>query len=171
MNGDNFVIIGMPGSGKSTFGKRLAQVKQLNFIDTDSLIEQRFGCRLQTVVDRRGLAFMRKLEEETICSLDVSQSVIAPGGSVVYSERAMRHLQQLGQVIYLKITLATLLQRVDKKTERGLFKLPATTLQGLYYERRNLYDQWAHVTLDNNRPLTAMQLAKLLQQLSDQTSS
>lgn len=166
MSNNNFVIIGMPGSGKSTFGKKLATAKGLGFVDTDKIIEKQFGSDLETVVKRRGLPFMRALEEQTVCDLSVSNSVIAPGGSVVYGERAMQHLRELGTVVYIEISLPTMLQRVSKNIERGLFKLPSMSLQELYCERKNLYERWADITLDNNKPLTALQFDVLLQQLA-----
>ncbi len=169
MNRSNFVIIGMPGSGKSTFGRQLAAAKGLGFVDTDTVIEQRFGCPLQTVFDQRGLKFMRALEETTICQLDVTNNVIAPGGSVVYSDAAMEHLQSIGTVVYLNISLQTLLRRVNNEVARGLFKLPATSLRDLYHERKNLYDRWADISLDNNKPLTQLQFDALLTQIAGAT--
>ena len=161
----NIALIGMPGSGKSTFGKKLAVHQGMEFVDSDQIIEQQHGSDLETVVARRGLRVMREIEEQTICELNFANTVIATGGSVVYSNAGMQHLHSLSFIVYLRINLPTLLLRVSKNIERGLFKLPATTLQHLYFERKPLYEHWAQVSVDNNRPLTALQFSKLISEL------
>ena len=161
----NLILIGMPGSGKSTFGRKLAGARHLDFIDTDDLIESHFGCRLQAVVDEKGVDFMREFEAQTICQVGANASVIATGGSVVYSDRAMQHLSTLGQIIYLRISLSTFLRRVSGALERGLFKPPSMTLPELYQERKNLYEQWADLKLENNLPLTDHQFDVLNAQI------
>ena len=105
------------------------------------------------------------LEESIICEVEAADSVIATGGSVVYSEAGMRHLATLGQVVYLRITEGTLVERVSKEMERGLFKKPSTTLQELYAERVALYPRWADITLDNDAPLTDEQFKLMMEQL------
>lgn len=155
----------MPGSGKSTFGRRLATDKDLEFVDTDTLVERRFGCSLQTILDRRGIGVIRAIEEDTICQINVNDSVIATGGSAVYSKQAMQHLKSLGRIVYLKISLPTLLRRVNNVAVRGLVKYPATSMQSLYFERKPLYEQWQQITLNNNKPLSAMHYANLVSEL------
>lgn len=163
----NIVIIGMPGSGKSTFGRRLAKHQGMSFVDTDVLIEKQFGCSLQTVLNRRGLNYIRALEAETVCNLASENCVIATGGSVVYSDQAMRHLKSIGTIVYLEITLRTILQRVKNVNARGLVKLPASTLQNLFFERRPLYEHWAELSVKNDRPLTAWHFDHVLVELQN----
>lgn len=157
----NLIIIGMPGCGKSTFGKRLAEQLGMHFVDTDELIEKRFGCALQTVLDRQGLQSFRRIEEEVLSALQVQNCVVSTGGSAVYSEAAMQHLADIGRIVYLHISMKTLLLRVNNSAARGLMKLPSTSLQGLYIERAPLYERWAEVTLHNDWPLTALQFERL----------
>jgi len=101
----NIVLIGMPGSGKSTLGKRLAKAKGLKFVDTDTLIEKAENQSLQTVLDRRGLKYLRATEENVISSLNVTDHVIATGGSAVYSESAIAHLRRSSVIVLLSISL------------------------------------------------------------------
>lgn len=162
----DLVFIGMPGSGKSTLGKHIAGIWGLEFIDTDKLIEQHYGCSLQQLLDRRGHQFVRKAESEVICSLRSRNHLIATGGSAVYSDDAMLHLSDLGNVIYLHISLATVIQRVGQAPDRGIAKLPNVSLASLYRERLPLYQRWANMTLRNDRPLSAMQLEHLANQLT-----
>ena len=166
----NIIIIGMPGSGKSTFGKQLAEARRLDFVDTDTLIEERFGASLQDVVDGQGLAAMLELEQEMICAVEVTHSVVATGGSVVYSEKAMQHLSSLGDIVYLRISVDTMVQRVSAAMERGLFKDPSTTLEELYYERLPLYAKWANITLENDLPLGPKQFALMNKTISGYSS-
>jgi shikimate kinase len=161
----DLVFIGMPGSGKSTLGKYLAALLGLKFIDTDELIEQKHGYSLQHLLDRHGHQFIRRAESEIICSLQSQNHVIATGGSAVYSEEAMLHLRELGKVIYLHISLPTVIARVGRAPDRGIAKLPNVSLASLYRERLPLYQRWANVTLQNNWPLTDLRLEELANQL------
>ena len=63
MEKSNIVLVGMPGSGKSTVGIILAKIARRHFIDTDILIQIREGCPLQKIVDRDGFQILRKIEE------------------------------------------------------------------------------------------------------------
>ena len=157
----------MPGSGKSTLGRRLAEYKGLAFVDTDDLIEQAHGCSLQSILDRHGYLQLRAVEQEVLCTLQLENHVIATGGSVVYSDKAMRHLASLGAVVYLHISINTLVGRVNNTAARGLAKLPSQTLRGLYRERLPLYRQWADTTIDNNWPLSAWRFTQLEKQISE----
>ena len=166
MPGANLILIGMPGSGKTTLGMRLARAHGLKFVDTDFLIEQRFGYPLEKLKNRHGPAYIRRIEERTLTSLALENYIIATGGSAVYSERAMSHLQEIGRIAYLHISLATLLARVKANPNRGLVISPHHSLQVLYHQRLPLYRRWAELTIDNNWPLTAWQFDRILQRLT-----
>jgi shikimate kinase len=92
----------MPGAGKSTVGVLLAKHLGLGFVDTDILIQERAGRRLQQILDEAGYRELRRLEEEALLELDAGGAVIATGGSAVYSARAVRRLRELGRIVYLK---------------------------------------------------------------------
>ena len=104
----------MPGSGKSTIGKRLAKELGMDFLDTDTLLEKRVNLPIQDIVNLRGLACFRALEESVLTNVVCENTVIATGGSAVYSQAAMQHLGENGKRVYLRISLATMLQRVKK---------------------------------------------------------
>jgi shikimate kinase len=144
----NLILIGMPGAGKSTVGALLAQYANMEFFDTDLLLEIREGCSLQHIVDQEGYLGMRAAEERLILSLDCRDAVIATGGSVVYSEAAMAHLQSLGRVIFLYLPLEDLLPRLTDLDTRGLVRRPGQSLADLYAERLPLYRRYAHLTID-----------------------
>lgn len=163
----NLVLIGMPGAGKSTVGKHLAKVLQMPFLDTDELLASRHNCTLQQLVDRRGIKNFREAERAVVCELRVRSHVIATGGSVVYSDNAMRNLSRHGLIVFLRISLSAVRSRIAASGDRGLAKYPADTIAGLFYQRTPLYQHWADVTVDNNLPLTRVRLDRLARQLSD----
>jgi shikimate kinase len=145
----NVILIGMPGAGKSTVGKLLARSLSLAFLDTDQLMEERWGCSLQEVIDSEGLKAFRLKEEETILSLNVVRHVISTGGSVVYYPPAMAHLRNLGHILWLDLPLHEIERRVAEGVEnRGLVRTPDQSIADLYHQRRPLYERYAGVRFD-----------------------
>ncbi len=144
----NLTLIGMPGAGKSTVGVVLAKMISYEFIDTDILIQLKKGLSLQEIVDADGYIALRQIEEETVYSLDVDNSVISTGGSVVYSRKAMEHLKRISKVIFLKTTYATLLKRINDFNTRGLAKAKNQTFEDLFKERMPFYEQYADLSID-----------------------
>jgi shikimate kinase len=146
--GNNITLIGMPGSGKSTIGVLLAKCLSKDFIDTDLMIQKRYGRVLQEIVDELGYLKLREFEEKMILSLCVSDTVIATGGSAVYSEKAMHHLQKNGRIIFLHVEKATLLQRIDNFETRGLAKAAGQSFDELFFERILLYEKYGELVID-----------------------
>jgi shikimate kinase len=148
LKGRNLTLIGMPGAGKSTVGMRLADALGAPFLDTDRLIETRWGATLQEIIDSEGLAAFLRREEAVILSLDVRATVIATGGSVVYSWRAMEHLRRSGRVVWLDLPLPVIERRIGAGAgKRGIAKVRDQSLSQLYEERRPLYGRYAHLTV------------------------
>ncbi|MGQ9749728.1 shikimate kinase [Desulfosoma sp.] len=143
----NLVLIGMPGVGKSTLGVLAAKQLAAPFVDTDLLIQTAHGKRLQEIILERGLAGFRAIEEAAVCSLAVSGTVIATGGSVVYSPKAMTHLRTHGFIVWFDLSLPFLEQRLGDLDARGVVRAPGQTLQGLYKERQPLYARYAQARL------------------------
>lgn len=144
---DNIILIGMPGSGKSTVGVLLAKELGRHFVDTDLLIQASQGRTLQSIVDREGYLVLREIEEEVLLELHCFGQVIATGGSAVYSDPAMRHLKASGVVVFLDVRLSDLRARVSDYATRGLAKRPDQTLEDLFVERVALYTRYADVTV------------------------
>ncbi|MEW6381776.1 MAG: shikimate kinase [bacterium] len=144
----NIVLIGMPGVGKSTIGVILAKVLSRDFLDTDVYIQVEEGRTLQEIIDREGLEKFCELEERYIISITKRGSVIATGGSVVYSALAMAHLKSQGMVLHLHLPVHLLEKRLTNILTRGVVKKSTQTLIELYNERMPLYQQYADSTID-----------------------
>lgn len=144
----NIVLIGMPGSGKSTVGVILAKQASMAFVDTDILIQLEEGRSLQSIVDSDGHMALRAVEERVLLKLDLCSHVIATGGSAVYSPAAMQHLKSIGVAVFLDVTLEALKSRVHDYETRGLAKRPDQTVEDLFEERALLYRKYADVTID-----------------------
>jgi shikimate kinase len=144
----NIVLIGMPGAGKSTAGVILAKALRRHFLDTDIVIQEQAGRLLQEIIDTDGPDAFKKIEEETVLSLHNCNTVIATGGSVVFSERAMEHLKKDGVVVYLKISSGEMEKRLRNITTRGIVLSRGETLRDMYDERVPLYERYADITVD-----------------------
>jgi len=143
----NIILIGMPGAGKSTVGVLLAKRLGYHFVDTDLLLQTNQHCRLQQIIANMGLEAFKKLESDVLCSLTTTHSVIATGGSAVYSDRAMARLKKLGQLVFIDVPLAELRNRVNDMDSRGLVIGPGETYEQLYEERQPLYKKYAEITI------------------------
>lgn len=139
----NIILIGMPGAGKSTCGVLAAKLLLKNFYDTDLLIQNLEGKSLQAVIDEKGTDYFQSAEERAILSLDINGTVIATGGSVVYSEKTMEHLKSLGKIIYLHLDYETMKRRIRNVSTRGLVLRNGSTLKDMYDERLPLYEKYA----------------------------
>ncbi len=155
----NITLIGMPGSGKSTVGQALAQRLGLQFVDVDQVIIRKTGQTLAEILDDVGDAGFRQVEERINAELDVQDSVIAPGGSVIYGPRAMAHLRDISTVVYLQVEHDELLRRLGDLHARGVSILPGQTFRDLYNERCPYYERYAHLIVDT-KGLNLMQVAE-----------
>lgn len=144
----NIVLIGMPGAGKSTIGVILAKYLALDFVDTDLLIQHHCNSDLQSIVDRDGYLALRKIEENIISSLLVENSVIATGGSAVYSKKSMAHLNENGKIVFLDLSIEELSKRIKNYDTRGIACPSSQTFESLYDERTKLYKKYAEYIID-----------------------
>lgn len=144
---DNIILIGMPGSGKSTVGVVLAKALGLRFLDVDLLIQEREGALLQELIDSRGVEAFLDLERDAILSLDCRGTVIAPGGSCVCREESAAHMRGLGTVVYLQLSLEDVTKRIRNLASRGIALRPGQTLADVYRYRAPLYEKCAHITV------------------------
>ena len=145
---NNIVLIGMPGAGKSTTGIILAKTIGYEFVDTDILIQNQEKKILQDIIDQAGIEKFLEIEEKIILANNFSNCVIATGGSVVLSEKAMHHLGALGKIIYLELSLETINKRIDNIKTRVIVLDNNQTLQDVYNARTPYYKKYAEFILD-----------------------
>lgn len=148
MDRKNIVLIGMPGAGKSTVGVLLAKDLKMPFIDTDLLIQKQEDSYLQELINTRGIDEFIQIEEKVILSLNVQNNVIATGGSVVYSEAAIKHLKTNGILVFLNTKMYQLERRLKNAQTRGIAMKGHQSLLSLYEERMPLYKKYADLEID-----------------------
>ena len=160
---NNIVLIGMPGAGKSTLGVVLAKILGYDFVDADILIQNQTDRTLQKIIDALGPMGFIDVENDVLCDIDVRRTVISTGGSAVYSEEAMKHLSEIGTIVYLKVSLEELRERLGGLHERGVVMKDGMgmSLEDLYAERTPLYERYAEITLESDA-LTVRDAARKL---------
>ena len=144
----NITMIGMPSSGKSTVGVLLAKRLGFSFVDVGIVIQEKEGRLLKEIIADEGMDGFLKVEETINAGLDVKMSVIAPGGSVIYGEKAMKHLKEISEVVYLKMSYEEMEKRIGNVVDRGVALKPGFTLRDLYNERVPYYERYADIVID-----------------------
>ena len=144
------VLIGAPGSGKSTVGAALAKVMALDFIDTDQLIEEREGKAITDIFVVDGEPHFRAIELETLKHvLTLKDVVISLGGGAPISDQAQQLINSSeSTVIFLDVSLATAAPRVGFNRDRPLLLgNPRAQWQALSDKRRPIYEALADVSI------------------------
>lgn len=153
---ENIVLIGMPGSGKSTIGRILGEKLGLLVIDLDDEIEKHSGQSIPSLF-KKGEAHFREVESEVADKFSKkSPLIIATGGGIILREANIEVLSKNGTIIFLNRSLENITNDVDINT-RPLLKEGVEKLQQLYNERIDLYYQYADLVIENDeRPDTAI---------------
>jgi len=136
----------MPGSGKTTLGRKLAIMLDYRFVDGDDLIKST-GRSLQQIIDSDGEEEFFKIEEKVLSNVQGERMVIAPGGSCVMSDAAMQHLRAISFLVFIDVPLKILERRLVDAQQRGIIGLRNHSLEELYMIRRPLYECYAHATV------------------------
>lgn len=144
----NLVLIGMSGAGKSTLGVLLAEALEMDYVDTDIVIQQHEGRLLQDIIDHEGVSKFMEIEEKMVSELQLKNCIISTGGSVVYSEKAMNVLKQDGQIVYLHVPYEEIKKRLVNITTRGIVVKKGKSLKDVYEERVPLYLKYCDKTID-----------------------
>lgn len=165
MTKENIVLIGMPASGKSTAGVILAKMLGMDFVDTDLVIQQREKALLCDLIEEYGVEGFMEREEKAVLSVSPVNTVIATGGSVVYSEKAMRHLSSIGTVVYLKVAEDELLRRLHDIRERGVVLKDGETFKEMFDSRSILYERYADITIEEGSAGIEATLSEMLKEL------
>ncbi len=144
----NLILIGMPGSGKSTVGVLCAKALGMPFVDTDLVLQEQSGKLLQQMVNELGAEGFLRREQECILGLHLEGAVVATGGSVALEDAAMAHLKRNGVVLYLALPFAEVERRLRNIATRGIAMGPGESLRALYDYRRPWYEKHADLTIE-----------------------
>lgn len=162
MKKKNIIFIGMPAVGKSTIGVVAAKRTGRRFVDTDLLIQEQEGKLLHEIIAEAGEDGFLEIENQVNQNLNVENSIIAPGGSVVYCEDAMRHYKEIGTVIYLKVSYETIKKRIRNPKKRGVVLREGQSLRDLYDERVRLFEKYADITISEDQLSVEETMEKVL---------
>lgn len=144
----NVILVGMPACGKSTVGVVLAKTMNKGFVDTDILIQQAESRTLQEIIDQEGNDYFHHVEERVLLDFDGEDYVVATGGSAIYFDRAMDKFKEKGVVVYIKVTLDTILERLNNIKSRGVTLEKGQTIADLYEQRIPLYQKHADMMVE-----------------------
>ena len=139
----------MAGAGKTSVGKALSLELGYEFLDTDKIIEISYG-KSKDIIDSEGKDRFRVIEEEVLLSINFKNTLLATGGSAVFSPLAMEHLRDNSDVIYLEVSFENILERVLDFEERGFIKESHQSIEEAYMERLALYKKYADYSVTNN---------------------
>lgn len=161
----NIVLIGMPGSGKTTLARLLSEKLNIQYVDLDEEIEAYAQDKISTLFEK-GEKYFRDIESEVTDRFSKQfPFVIATGGGIILREKNMNALSENGVIIFLNRPLENIAADVVAGT-RPLLRGDSKNLRILYDERIHLYNQYADIIIENNEsPSKAVD--QILQQLKD----
>lgn len=164
-NGNNLVLIGMPGVGKSTIGVILAKIIGYTFVDADILIQEQEGRLLKDIIADEGVDGFIKIEDRVNRNINIRKAVIATGGSAVYGEKAMNNYKENATVVYLKVGFDELDKRLSDIKGRGVVLRDGQTLKDIFEERTVLYEKYADIVIDETNLNVEQTVEELISQL------
>lgn len=163
----NIIFIGMPAVGKSTIGIAVAKRLGYQFVDTDLLIQRQQNRLLREIIADVGEEEFLKIENQVNCNIRVKNSVIAPGGSIIYCEEAMLHLKKIGVVVYLEASYQTIKKRIRNPRRRGVVLRKGQTFRSLYDERIKYFEKYADLTVCEDGCLVEETIQNVLEGLGN----
>jgi shikimate kinase len=148
-------------------GRAISSKLQMRLLDGDRLIEERTGKKLQESIDEMGLLAFKKIEEETLLSIEDDNIILAPGGSAVYYESVMKKCKERGKIVYLYVSLPLIKERLGDYSKRGVVLKPGQTIDDLYRERTKLYEKYADITINCNGRAYPKYRAELIEKIKE----
>ena len=162
----NIILVGMPACGKSTVGVVLAKTMNKDFVDTDITIQQQEGHTLQDIINLHGNEYFHRVEERVLLDFDGKDCVVATGGSAIYYPAAIEKFKENGKVVYVRVSLETILQRLNNVKTRGVTLKKGQTIASLYAERTPLYESRADLIIEAD----GLSVEEIVEEIVRQTS-
>lgn len=163
--GNNIILIGMPGVGKSTIGVILAKIMGYRFVDADIVIQEQEGRLLKDIIAQEGVDGFIKIEDRVNRNLNMKKAVIATGGSAVYGKNSMENYKETSTIVYLKLDYEALDDRLSDIKGRGVVLRDGQTLKDIYDERTKLYEKYADIIIDEGSLDVEKTVERLLEKL------
>lgn len=164
-----FYIIGPRGSGKTTIGKKFAESKGYQFVDTDKLILEKAGKSIAEIVEQHGWDYFRQLETDVLKSITQSDMIVSTGGGLVLAEENQQIMRNNGTVIYLNTHPEVLAKRLAAEPQAD--QRPSLTgksfveeIEEVMQQREPIYRATAHHIIDAAQPVD-----DIIAQLNDLT--
>lgn len=150
---NNIILIGFMGCGKTSVGKRLSEICNMRFMDTDEYIVTKEQCSISEIFEKKGEKYFRNLETESLMELlekNLSNTVISVGGGLPVKEENRELLKRLGMVVYLRANAETIYKRLRHDTTRPLLQTenPRGRIADLLNDREQLYEAAANFMVD-----------------------
>ncbi len=156
-NDKNIILIGMPGSGKTTIGELVSQRLNMKFCDVDHYIEEKEGRSIPDIFKDDGEAYFRKLETSAVKAVSENKGyVISSGGGVVKFPCNMESLGKSGIIIFINRSVEDIISDVETEG-RPLLKDGKEKLYNLYKERISLYKKYCDHEVVNDGSLEAIE--------------
>lgn len=147
---ENIILIGMPGCGKTTVGEILSDRLNMNFVDTDELLEKNYKKTIKNIFEYEGEEKFREYETETLKSLKRdSNTIISTGGGIIVKERNIPLLKELGKVIFIDRSVESILSTLDSGS-RPLLTEDEDRIYKLYKDRYEKYKSSCDIIVDND---------------------
>lgn len=164
-----FYIIGPRGSGKTTIGKKFAESKGYQFVDTDKLVLEKAGKSIAEIVEQHGWDYFRQLETDVLKSIKQNNIIVSTGGGLVLAEENQQIMRNNDTVIYLNTHPEVLAKRLAAEPQAD--QRPSLTGKSLIEEieevmqqREPIYRATAHHIIDAAQPVD-----DIIAQLNDLT--
>jgi shikimate kinase len=162
------VLVGLPGSGKTTVGRQLARRLHLPFVDSDHALEEYLGCSIREYFEREGEERFRDLESKVLDHLsECHEGVLSTGGGSVLRPINRERLRARGHVFYLRSSPEEVFRRLRHDQNRPLLQVndPQARLRDLFETRDPLYRDAAHYVIETGRPSVSTLVNMIVSQL------
>jgi len=170
---DKIILIGFRCVGKTTIGKKLAEVLEWKFLDLDEEIQKKLGKTIKEIVEEKGWSYFRKIEKEEMKKLkELKEIVIALGGGSVLHQEEMENLLENSLVVWLYSSPKVIIKRI-KEDEKTSFQRPALKnldlekeIFEILKERMPLYEKFSHFRIDTDNLNIESAVKEILEKLS-----